>query len=167
MGLNKPHRLGTQHSKMSFFSWVFTIPKWIPLSSFTATVPIFIISRFMLMILSLQRIIPHLWPPLLSSWVTCFPSRIWFLFIFFLGIEVIPTRTWLFLSQHKYVRELLDHISMSSEKDVSTPLSTTQSLQLVDGTTAVDSSEFRRIIGSLQYISLTRPDISFAVNKLS
>ena len=56
---------------------------------------------------------------------------------------------------------------MSSEKDVSTPLSTTQSLQLVDGTTAVDSSEFRRIIGSLQYISLTRPDISFAVNKLS
>ena len=45
------------------------------------------------------------------------------------------------------------------------PLSTTQSLQLIDGTTAVDSSEFRRIIGRLQYLSLTRPNISFAVNK--
>ena len=86
---------------------------------------------------------------------------------FFLGIEVIPTRAGLFLSQHKYVRDLLANTRMSGAKDVSTPLSTTQSLQLIDGTAAVDSSEFRRIIGRLQYLSLTRPDISFAVNKLS
>ena len=86
---------------------------------------------------------------------------------FFLGIEVIPTRAGLFLSQHKYVRDLLANTSMSGAKDVSTPLSTTQSLQLIDGTTTVDSSEFRRIIGCLQYLSLTRLDISFAVNKLS
>ena len=86
---------------------------------------------------------------------------------FFLGIEVISTRAGLFLSQHKYVHELLAHTSMSSAKDVSTPLSTTQSLQLVDGTAAVDNSEFRRIIGHLQYLSLTSPNISFAVNKLA
>ena len=86
---------------------------------------------------------------------------------FFLGIEVLLTRAGLFISQHKYVHGLLAHTSMSSEKDVSTPLSTTQSLQLVDGTTAVDSSEFHRIIGRLQYISLTCPDISFAINKFS
>uniref|UniRef100_A0A2N9FBJ6 Reverse transcriptase Ty1/copia-type domain-containing protein n=1 Tax=Fagus sylvatica TaxID=28930 RepID=A0A2N9FBJ6_FAGSY len=86
---------------------------------------------------------------------------------FFLGVEVIPTPAGLFLSQHKYIRELLAKTSMSGAKDVSTPLSTTQSLQLIDGTAAVDSSEFRRILGSLQYLSLTHPDISFAVNKLS
>ena len=86
---------------------------------------------------------------------------------FFLGIEVIPTRAGLFLSQHKYVRDLLSNTSMSGANDVSTPLSTTKSLQLIDGTAAMDSSEFRRIIGHLQYLSLTRPDISFAVNKLS
>ena len=86
---------------------------------------------------------------------------------FFLGIEVIPTRAGLFLSQYKYVRDLLANTSMSGAKDVSTPLSTTQSLQLIDGTAAVDSSEFRRIIGRLQYLSLTRHDISFVVNKLS
>ena len=50
---------------------------------------------------------------------------------------------------------------MSGAKDVSTPLSTTQSLKLIDGTAAVDNFEFRRIIGRLQYLSLTRPDISF------
>ena len=68
---------------------------------------------------------------------------------FFLGIEVISTRARLFLSQHKYVRDLLANTSMSCAKDVSTPLSTTQSLQLIDSTVAVDSSEFRRIIGRL------------------
>jgi hypothetical protein len=56
---------------------------------------------------------------------------------------------------------------MVGAKDVSTPLSTTQSLHLLDGTTLVDSTEYRRIIGGLQYLSLTHPDISFAVNKLS
>ena len=86
---------------------------------------------------------------------------------FFLGIKVIPTWAGLFLSQHKYVSDLLANTSMSGAKDVSTPLSTTQSLQLIDGTIAVDSSGFRRIIGRLQYLSLTRHDISFAVNKLS
>uniref|UniRef100_A0A2N9JAR7 Reverse transcriptase Ty1/copia-type domain-containing protein n=1 Tax=Fagus sylvatica TaxID=28930 RepID=A0A2N9JAR7_FAGSY len=86
---------------------------------------------------------------------------------FFLGIEVVPTQAGLFLSQHKYVRDLLSKTNMSAAKDVSTPLSTSQSLKLVDGTAPVDSSDFRRIIGSVQYLSLTRPDISFAVNKLS
>lgn len=86
---------------------------------------------------------------------------------FFLGVEVIPTCAGLFLSQHKYIRELLQTTNMLGAKDVSTPLSTTTFLHLVDGTAAVDSTEFRRVIGSLQYLSLTRPDISFAVNKLS
>ncbi|KAA8549678.1 hypothetical protein F0562_001304 [Nyssa sinensis] len=81
--------------------------------------------------------------------------------------SIVPTRSGLFLSQHKYVRDLLASTNMSGAKDVSTPLSTSTSLQLVDGTAPVDSSNFRRVIGSLQYLSLTGPDISFAVNKLS
>ncbi|WKA00533.1 hypothetical protein VitviT2T_018877 [Vitis vinifera] len=86
---------------------------------------------------------------------------------FLLSLEVVPTQAILFLSQHKYIRELLSTTNMSGAKVVSTPLSTTQSLKLLDGTTNVDNTEFRRIIGSLQYLSLTRPNISFAVNKLS
>ena len=86
---------------------------------------------------------------------------------YFLGVEVIPTNAGVFLSQHKYVRDILENTHMAGAKDVSTPLSTTQSLHLVDGTNAVNSTEYRRVIGNLQYLSLTRPDISFAVNKLS
>ncbi|KAL6322763.1 hypothetical protein AAG906_018644 [Vitis piasezkii] len=82
---------------------------------------------------------------------------------YFLGVEVIPTTAGVFLSQHKYVRDILENTHMAGAKDVSTPLSTTQSLHLVDGTNAVNSIEYRRVIGSLQYLSLTRPDISFAI----
>ncbi|KAA8528866.1 hypothetical protein F0562_036221 [Nyssa sinensis] len=73
----------------------------------------------------------------------------------------------LFLSQHKYVRDLLSTTSMSGAKDVSTPLSTSQSLHLFDGTPPINSSKFCRVIDRLQYLSLTHPDISFTVNKLS
>ena len=86
---------------------------------------------------------------------------------YFLGVEVLPTCAGLFLSQHKYIRDLLTTTNMVGAKDISTPLSTSTSLKLVDGTAVFDSTEFHRVIGSLQYLSLTRPNISFAVNKLS
>jgi hypothetical protein len=86
---------------------------------------------------------------------------------FFLGMEVIPTTTSLFLSQHKYITDLLTKLNMHGAKAVITPLSNTPVLKLFDGTSSVDSTKDRSIIGALQYLSLTRPDISFAVNKLS
>ena len=86
---------------------------------------------------------------------------------FFLGVEVIPTKKGLFITQHKYIRDILAKTSMDGAKDVTTPFSTSISLKLADGSSSVDSTEYRRVIGALQYLSLTRPDISFAVNKLS
>ena len=86
---------------------------------------------------------------------------------FFLGVEVIPIADGLFLTQHQYIRALLARTSMDGAKDVTTPLSVSVPLQLEDGSPPVDATEYRRVIGALQYLSLTRPDISFAVNKLS
>jgi hypothetical protein len=86
---------------------------------------------------------------------------------FFLGIEVIPTQNGLFLTQHKYIRDLLAKTCMDGAKDVTTPLSTSVSLKLNDGSATVNPTEYRKVIGALQYLSLTQPDISFAVNKLS
>jgi len=86
---------------------------------------------------------------------------------FFLGMKVIPTTTGLLLSQHKYIRDLLTKLNMHGAKEVTILLSTTTVLKLLDGTSSVDSTEYRSIIGALQYLSLTRPDISFTVNKLS
>lgn len=85
----------------------------------------------------------------------------------FLGMEVISITFGIFLSQQKYIRDLFSKTNMAGAKDVSTPLSTGTTLKLVYGTASTDSIEFWSVIGGLQYLSLTPPDISFIVNKLS
>jgi hypothetical protein len=86
---------------------------------------------------------------------------------YFLGIELVPSRTGLFLSQHKFIRDILEKFDMDAAKPTHTPLSTSTTLTLNDGTAAADSTLYRQIIGALQYLNLTRPDLSFAINKLS
>jgi histone deacetylase 1/2 len=57
---------------------------------------------------------------------------------------------------------------MTGCKPVDTPLSTSEKLSLVDGEllSSDDSTRYRSIVGALQYITLTRPDISYSVNKV-
>ena len=86
---------------------------------------------------------------------------------YFLGVEVIPTTTGLFLSQHKYIHDFLAKAKMDGAKDVTTPMATSTPLILSDGSPLTDATTFRQLVGGLQYLSLTRPDISFTVNKLS
>ncbi|KAH9680736.1 retrovirus-related pol polyprotein from transposon RE1 [Citrus sinensis] len=86
---------------------------------------------------------------------------------FFLGVEVIPTSNGLFLSQQKYIRDLLARFNMESIKETATPLSSTTHLILNDGSPPVDASRYRSLIGGMQYLSLTRPDVSYAINKLA
>ncbi|KAJ8769224.1 hypothetical protein K2173_000999 [Erythroxylum novogranatense] len=56
---------------------------------------------------------------------------------------------------------------MTDAKPVLTPIPTSPPLLLKSGTPLSDPTEYRTIVGSLQYLLLTRPDIAFAVNKLS
>ncbi|GJV96906.1 retrovirus-related pol polyprotein from transposon RE1 [Tanacetum coccineum] len=85
----------------------------------------------------------------------------------FLGVEVISTTSGLFLSQHRHTADLLSRFKMIGVKEVATPLNSTETLSLTDGSPNVDVSSYRSIVGSLQYLAITRPDVSFAVNKLS
>lgn len=85
----------------------------------------------------------------------------------FLGIELLPTQHGLFLSQHHYIRDFLLSTNMQDAKWVCTPMSTSGSLQAPLDTPLCDVTDYRKIIGSLQYLSLTRPDISFSVSRLS
>lgn len=83
---------------------------------------------------------------------------------YFLGVEIVWCRDGLLLSQQKYIVDLLHRFQMDGSKPVTTPMSTSTSLS-VSGT--VDPSAYRSAIGGLQYLTITRPDIAFTVNRLA
>ncbi|KAL3733972.1 hypothetical protein ACJRO7_023338 [Eucalyptus globulus] len=56
---------------------------------------------------------------------------------------------------------------MGDAKEVATPLATGHSLSVHDKQSPTNATEFRSLIGALQYLNITRPDLGFAVNKLS
>ena len=56
---------------------------------------------------------------------------------------------------------------MEGTKPIHIPMSTKPTLQLNDGHPLADQKQYRSVIGALQYLALTRPDIVFAVNKLA
>jgi histone deacetylase 1/2 len=87
---------------------------------------------------------------------------------YFLGIEVTRRDEGLVLTQAKYAADLLARVHMIGCTPTPTPLSTTDKLSLTDGTLLGpdDSTRYRSIVGALQYLTLTRPDLAFSVNKV-
>jgi hypothetical protein len=87
---------------------------------------------------------------------------------YFLGIAVNPTKDGIILSQDKYARDLLKRAGMAACKPVSTPLATGEKLVAHIGTPfgSNDATHYRSIVGALQYLTLTHPDIYFVVNKV-
>ena len=86
---------------------------------------------------------------------------------FFLGIEVIPSPNGVLLSQQRYIKDILSHTKMLDAKPVNTPMASSTSLSAHEREPFLDHTLFRNTIGALQYLSITRSDIIFAVNKLS
>ena len=85
---------------------------------------------------------------------------------YFLGVEALPDPQGLFLSQRKYILDLLRKANMVDAKPLSSPMSTAAHLSQFDGAAFSDPTLYRSIVDSLQYLSLTRPDVSFTVNKV-
>lgn len=87
---------------------------------------------------------------------------------YFLGIEATKVKGGLTLTQTKYANDILRRTGMMNCKPSNTPLSTSEKLSAFEGTplSAEDASRYRSIVGALQYLTLTRPDICFAVNKV-
>ena len=86
---------------------------------------------------------------------------------YFLGIEAVRTSQGLHLKQRKYITDLLQKSDMLHAKPVPTLLPTHPKLTLTSGSPLSDPHPYRKIVGSLQYLALTRPDVFYAVNKLS
>ncbi|KAH9789454.1 retrovirus-related pol polyprotein from transposon RE1 [Citrus sinensis] len=85
---------------------------------------------------------------------------------YFLGIEVQQFTHGIFLSQAKYTKDLLSKARMQDCSPINTPMAI-RSIPCSDGNKPVDATEYRGLVGSLQYLTYTRPDITFAVNRVS
>jgi hypothetical protein len=82
---------------------------------------------------------------------------------FFLGIQVKQMKQGMFVHQAKYTKDLIKKSNMVEHKPVSTPMSTTMVLDSDENGEEVDQREYRSMIGSLLYPTVTRLDIQFAV----
>ncbi|CAL8993818.1 unnamed protein product, partial [Prunus brigantina] len=80
----------------------------------------------------------------------------------FLGMAVIQTESCIFINQKKYARLCLSKFGLKQCKPVSTPLVASEKLCKDDGSEPADENEYRQMVGSLLYLTATRPDIMFA-----
>ncbi|GJY55059.1 ribonuclease H-like domain-containing protein [Tanacetum coccineum] len=80
---------------------------------------------------------------------------------YFLGISVVRHPTRLFLSQKKYARQLLERAHMVNCNPSRTPIDTDSKLG-PDGVLVQDPTLYRSLAGELQYLTFTRPDLSYA-----
>ncbi|KAL5725033.1 Beta-galactosidase 8 [Ranunculus cassubicifolius] len=86
---------------------------------------------------------------------------------YFLGIEVARTKDGINLSQRKYVLDLLTETGYLGCKPVETPMDVNRKLSIEEGELLADVEGYRRLVGKLIYLTITRPDISFAVGVVS
>jgi hypothetical protein len=85
---------------------------------------------------------------------------------YFLGLEVWQSPEKIFLNQGKYAVEILKRFDMLECKTMNKPMETKLKLLVDTSSKLVDAMLYRQIIGSLMYLTNTRPDICFAVNTL-
>jgi hypothetical protein len=82
---------------------------------------------------------------------------------FFLGIKVKQMKEIIFIHQAKYMTDLMKKFNMAELKPMSTPMSTAVVLDLDENGEAVDQREYRSMISSQVYLTVTQPDIQFIV----
>lgn len=84
----------------------------------------------------------------------------------FLGIKVQRNDAGLFLSQRNYAADILHRADMSNCNPCTTPADSRAKLTATDSPPVSDATQFRSLAGALQYLTFTRPDISFAVQQI-
>ncbi|XP_068336542.1 uncharacterized mitochondrial protein AtMg00810-like [Pyrus communis] len=85
----------------------------------------------------------------------------------FLGMGIIQTHTSIFLHQRKYAISLLDNFGLSECKSIATPLVTTEKLSKDDGIGPANEEQYRKIVESLLYLTVTRPNVMYAASLLA
>lgn len=98
---------------------------------------------------------------------TCFHSKDLGVLKYFLGIEVSRSPRGIYLSQRKYVLDILIETGLLGSKPSTFLLEQHHELGLADGAFLPDLEPYRRLVGKLIYLGVTRPDILYDLHILS
>jgi hypothetical protein len=82
---------------------------------------------------------------------------------YFLGLQINQVKDGTFVHQTKYTKDMLRKFQMQDVKPMSTPMGSTATLDADEDGEPLDQREYRSMIGSLLYLTATRPDIQFSV----
>jgi hypothetical protein len=80
---------------------------------------------------------------------------------FFLGLQIKQSKEGTFVHKAKYTKDIVRKFKMEDSKAMTTPMSTTMALDADEEGEHVDQKEYQSMIGSLLYLTATRPDIQF------
>jgi len=83
---------------------------------------------------------------------------------FFLGLQIKQHPNGIFIGQEKYFKDILKKYKMNEAKIMTTPMHPSSSLDRDESGKSISEKEYRSMIGSLLYLTASRPDIVFAVN---
>ncbi|KAJ3676254.1 hypothetical protein LUZ60_003666 [Juncus effusus] len=86
---------------------------------------------------------------------------------YFLGLEVTQGECGIFVSQEAYAKDILKRYKMEDSNPVATPMELGAKLSKFEGGEIVDVSKYRSLVGSLRYLTCTRPDIAYSVGVVS
>ncbi|XP_070677968.1 uncharacterized mitochondrial protein AtMg00810-like [Malus domestica] len=89
------------------------------------------------------------------------------LMAYYLGIEVKQNKEGIFISQESYTKEILKKFKMDDCKPISTPVECGAKLTKHDEGESVDPTFFKSLVGSLRYLTYTRPNILYVVRLVS
>ena len=82
---------------------------------------------------------------------------------YFLGLQIKQLKNDTFVSQGKYIKNMLKKFGMNEAKAISTPIGTNDNLDSDASGNMVDQKLYRSMIGSLLYVTASRPDVMFSV----
>ena len=81
----------------------------------------------------------------------------------FLGLQIKQLKNGTFVSQGKYIKDMIKKFGMSDSKAISTPMGTNGNLDSDASGNMVDQKLYQSMIGSLLYVTASRPDVMFSV----